>query len=96
MSTKGGGKGTPSYKQIVVDRGKGTRGGVFKAPMTGTSRLDPGIGQERNKGKSECRQEEARETHNKSQDTTKTNWTEGINPCKLKATVIPKVVLEDQ
>jgi hypothetical protein len=44
MSTRGGGKGTPSYKQIVVDKGKGPRGIVFKAPMKDTSGSNPGIG----------------------------------------------------
>jgi hypothetical protein len=80
MSTRGRGKGTPSYKQILVERGKGTRGIVFKAPMIGTSGSDPGIGQKRNKGKSECTKEEVRETQNEMQDTTKTNRTEGRNP----------------
>jgi hypothetical protein len=44
MSTRGEGKGTPSYKQVVVDRGKGPRGIFFKAPVTGTLESDPGIG----------------------------------------------------
>jgi len=44
MSTKGGGKGTPSYKQIMVDRGKGPRGVFFKAPTTSTLGSDPGMG----------------------------------------------------
>jgi hypothetical protein len=95
MSTKGGGKGTPSYKQVVVDRGKGPRGVFFKAPMTGTSGSDPEKGQERNQGKSECMEEEARETQSETQDTTKTNRAEGRNPCKPKTTMIPKVILED-
>jgi hypothetical protein len=60
MSTKGGGKGTPSYKKVVVDRGKGTRSIGFKAPMIGTSGLDPEKSQERNQGKSECMGEENR------------------------------------
>ena len=62
MSTKGGDKGTPSYKKVVVDRGKGPRGVGFKAPMTGTSGSDPKKGQERNQGKRECMGEESRET----------------------------------
>jgi hypothetical protein len=73
MSTKGRGKGTPSYKRIVVDKEKGPRGIFFKAPTIGTSSSDPGMGQERDKGKSECMEEEARETQNEKHDTTKTN-----------------------
>jgi hypothetical protein len=90
MSTKGGGKGTPSYKQVVVDRGKGPRDVVFKAPMAGTSRSDPEKCQERNQGKSECMGEEARETQSEAQDTAKPNGAEGRNPCKPKTTMIPK------
>jgi hypothetical protein len=71
MSTKGGAKGTPSYKQVVVDRGKGLKAIVFKAPMTGTSGSDPEKVQERNQGKSECTGEEARETQSEVQDIVK-------------------------
>jgi hypothetical protein len=62
MSTRGRGKGTPSYKQVVVNRGKRPRGVFFKAPMTDTSGFDLGKGEERNQGKNECMEEEARET----------------------------------
>jgi hypothetical protein len=95
MSAKGGGKGSPSYKQVVVDRGKGSRGAFFKAPVTGTSGSDLEKGQERNQGKSECMEEEAREIQKETQDTMKTNQAEGCNPCKPKTTMIPKVILED-
>jgi hypothetical protein len=95
MSTKGGGKGTPSYKQVVVDRGKGPRGGVFKAPATGTSGSDPGKHQERSQDKNETMEKVAKETQNEAQETAKANGTEGRNPCKPKTTMIPKVVLED-
>jgi hypothetical protein len=46
----------------VVNRGKRPRGIFFKAPMTNTSGFDPGKGEERNQGKNECMEEEARET----------------------------------
>jgi hypothetical protein len=98
MSSKGGGgggKGTPSYKQVVVDRGKGTSNGVFKAPATGTSGSDPGKHQERSRDKNETREEVAKETQKEAQETAKANGTEGRNPCKPKTTMIPKVVLED-
>ena len=95
MSTKGGGKGTPSYKYLVVYRGKGPRDIVFKAPMIGALGSDPEKGQERNQGKSKCMEEEAKETQNEMQDTGKTNQVEGHNPCKPKTTMIPKVILED-
>ena len=96
MSTKGRGKGTPSYKQVVLDRGKGPRGIVFKAPMTGTSGSDPEKGQKSNQGKSECMGEDARETQSEAQDTATLNRTKGHNPCKPKTTMIPKVILEDR
>jgi hypothetical protein len=48
MSTKGGGKGTHSYKQVVVDREKGPRGIFFKGLVTGTSESDPEKCQEKN------------------------------------------------
>jgi hypothetical protein len=48
MVTKGGGNGTPSYKQVVVDRGKGPRGDSFKEPVTSTSGSGPEKNQERN------------------------------------------------
>jgi hypothetical protein len=44
MVIKGGGNGIPSYKQVVVERGKGPRGVSFKEPLTGTS----GLGSEKN------------------------------------------------
>jgi len=79
----------------VVDRGKGPRGVVFKAPETGTSASDPGKGQKRNQDKNECMGEETRETQSEAQDTAKPNGIEGRNPCKPKTTMIPKVILED-
>jgi hypothetical protein len=95
MSTKGGGKGTPSYKQEVVDRGKGPRGVGFKAPATGTSGSNLGKRQERNQDKNESTGEEAKETQSEAQETAKANGTEGRNPCKPKTTMIPKVILEN-
>jgi hypothetical protein len=62
MSTKGGSNGTPSYKKVVVDRGKGPQGIVFKAPMTSTLGSEPKKSQERNQRKSDGMGEEARET----------------------------------
>ena len=90
-----GGKGTLSYKHVVVDRGKGPRGVVFKAPMTGTSRSDLEKGQERNQGKSECMGEDDKETQSEAQETTKANGTEGHNQCKPKIAMIPKVILDN-
>jgi hypothetical protein len=95
MSTKGGGKGTSSYKQVVVDRGKGPRGRVFKAPAIGTSGSDPGKHQERSHDKNETTDEDAKETQNEAHETAKANETEGCNPCKPKTAMIPKVILED-
>jgi hypothetical protein len=48
MVTKGGGNGIPSYKQVVVDRGKGPRSRVFKEPVTSTSGSAPEKNQESN------------------------------------------------
>ena len=59
MSTKVGGNETPSYKQVVVDRGKVPRGIGFKAPMTITSGSEPEKSQERNQSKSDGMGEEA-------------------------------------
>jgi hypothetical protein len=95
MSSKAGGKGTPSYKQVVVDRGKGPSNGVFKASVTRTPGSDPGKHQERSRDKNETMEEVAKETQNEAQETAKANGTEGRNPCKPKTTMIPKVVLED-
>jgi hypothetical protein len=61
MVTKGGGNGTPSYKQVVVDRGKGPRSGGFKEPMTNTLGSGQKKNQESNLGKRDCMGEEARE-----------------------------------
>jgi len=80
----------------VVDRGKGPRGVFFKASMTCTSGLDPGkLGSERNQGKNESMEEEAKETQSEIPYILKTNLMEGRNPCKPKTTMIPKVVLVD-
>ena len=95
MSTKGGGNGTPSYKQVVVDKGKGPGGVGFKAPMTITSRSVPEKSQESNQRKRDGMGEEARETQNAAQETTSPNGAEGRNPCKPKTTMIPKVILDD-
>jgi hypothetical protein len=95
MITKGGVKVTPSYKHEVVDRGKGRRGIVFKAPVTRTSGSNTGKGQERNQGRSECMGEEARESHREVQDTMMPNGAVVCNPCKPQKIMIPKVILED-
>jgi hypothetical protein len=79
----------------VVDRGKGPRGVGFKEPMTSSSRSDPKKSQEGNQGKSDCMGEEARETHNVAQETTRPNGEKECNPCKPKTTMIPKVILEN-
>jgi hypothetical protein len=51
MVTKGGGNGTPSYKQVVVDRGKGPQGIGFKEPVTNTLGSGPKKNQESNQEK---------------------------------------------
>jgi hypothetical protein len=53
MVTKGEGNGTPSYKQVVVDIGKGPRGVGFKEPLTDTSRSGSKENQEGNQEKSD-------------------------------------------
>jgi len=82
MNSKGGvgGKGTPSYKQVVVDTGKGPRSRVFKAPTTRTSGSDPGKHQERSRDKNETMEEVTKETQNEKpgrirgwKDTTPAN-----------------------
>jgi len=95
MSTKGGGNGTPSYKQVVVDRGKVPRGIGFKAPMTSTSRSKSEKSQESNQRKSDGMGEEAKETQNVAQETASPNGAEGRNPCKPKTAIIPKVILDN-
>jgi hypothetical protein len=79
----------------VVDRGKGPRSRVFKAPVTGTSGSEPGKQQERSRDKNETMEEVAKETQNEKHETRKVNGMEERNPCKPKTTLIPKVVLED-
>ena len=64
MVTKGGGNGTPSYKQVVVDRGKGPLGVGFKETVTSTSRSGSEKNQESNQEKRDHMGEEARETQN--------------------------------
>ena len=95
MSTKGGNNGTPLYKKVVVERGKGPRGIGFKAPMSSTSRLEPKKSHESNQRKRDNMGEEARETQNVVQEMTSPNGAEGHNPCKPKTTMIPTVILED-
>jgi hypothetical protein len=64
MVTKGGGSGTPSYKKVVVDRGKGPRGVGFKEPLTDTSGSGLEKNQEGNHEKNDRVGEEAREAQN--------------------------------
>jgi hypothetical protein len=64
MVIKGGGNETPSYKQVVVDRGKGPRGDSFKEPPTGISGLGSEKNQEGNQEKSDHVGEGARKSHN--------------------------------
>jgi hypothetical protein len=95
MVTKGGGNGTPSYKQVVVDRGKCPQGGGFKEPVTSTSGSGLEKNHESNPEKRDRMREEARETQNEAQEPEKPNGVEGNNPCKPKTILIPKVILED-
>jgi hypothetical protein len=90
-----GGSGTPSYKQVVVDKGKGPRGVGFKEPLTDTSRSGSKKNQEGNQEKSDRVGEEAREAHNDAQEMTNPSGVDGRNPCKPKTILIPKVILED-
>jgi hypothetical protein len=62
MVTKGGGNDTPSYKKVVVDRGKGPRGVGFKEPLMRTSGSGSKKNQESNLEKRDCVGEEAIET----------------------------------
>ena len=94
MSSRGG-NGTPSYKHVVVDRGKGPISEVFKTPVTGTSRSEPGKQQERSCDKNKTMEEVTKETRNEKHETRKVNGMKECNPCKPKTTLIPKVVLED-
>jgi len=95
MVTKGVSNGTPSYKKVVVDRGKGPRGGGLKEPMTSTSGSRPEKNEESNSKKRDRMGEEARETQNATQEPENPNGVERRNPCKPKTTLIPKVILED-
>jgi hypothetical protein len=90
-----GGSGTPSYKQVVVDKGKGPRGVGFKELLTDTSRSGSKKNQEGNQKKSDRVGEEAREAHNNTQEMTNPSGVDGHNPCKPKTTLMPKVILED-
>ena len=93
MVTREGGNGTPSYKQVVVDRGKGPHSVGFKEPLTGTSGSGTENNQEVNQGKNDHVGEEAREAQNSSLETDNPSGVGGHNPCKQKATLIPKVIL---
>ena len=84
MVTKGGGNGTPSYKKVMVDRGKGPRGGGFKEPLTSTLVLGPKKNQESNPEKRDHMGKEARETHHETKEPENPNGVEGCNPCKPK------------
>jgi hypothetical protein len=95
MVTIGGGNGTPSYKHVVVDRGKGPRGVGFKELVTSTSGSGPEKNHESNQEKRDHMGEEVRETQNDGQEPANPNGVEGRNPCKTKTTLIPKVILED-
>jgi hypothetical protein len=95
MVTKGGDNGNPSYKQVVVDRGKEPRGKGFKEPVMSTSGSGPEKNQESNLEKRDRMGEEARETQNDAQEPENPNGVEGHNPCKPKTKLIPKVILED-
>jgi hypothetical protein len=95
MSSGGGRKRTPSYKQAVVDRGKGPRSRVFKGPMTRTLGSEPRKQQERSWDKNETMEEVAKETQNEKHETGKVNGMEEHNPCKPKTILIAKVLLED-
>jgi hypothetical protein len=64
MVTRGGGNGSPSYKKVVVDRGKVSCDVGFKEPLTGTLESRNENNQDLNQGKSDCVGEEARETQN--------------------------------
>ena len=92
--TKGGGNGTPSYKKVVVDKGKGPRGGGFKEPVTSTSSSGPKKNQESNLEKRDRMGEEARETQNDAEEPVNPNGVDGHNPCKPKTTLIMRVKLE--
>jgi hypothetical protein len=80
MVTKGGGSGTPSYKQVVVDRGKGPRGVGFKEPLTGTSGPGSEKNQEGNQEKSDHVGEEAREAQNGMQEMDEPQWGRWAQP----------------
>jgi hypothetical protein len=95
MVTKGGGNGTPPYKQVVVDKGKGPRGRDFKEPVTSTLSSGPGKNQESNPRKRDRMEEESKETQNEAQEPKNPNGVEGRGPCKPKTTLISKVILED-
>jgi hypothetical protein len=84
MVTKGGGSGTPYYKKVVVDRGKGPHDVGLKEPLIGT--LGPGSkkNQEGNQGESDRVGEEARESQNGTQETTNSRGVDGATHVKLK------------
>jgi hypothetical protein len=95
MVTKGGGNGTPSYKHVVVHRGKGPRGVGFKEPLTSTSGLGSKNNQESNQEKRDRVGEETRETQKVTQEPVNPSGADGHNPCNPKKPMIPKVILED-
>jgi hypothetical protein len=95
MVTKGGGNATPSYKKVVVDKGKGVRCNGFKEPLTGTSESGLEKNQEGNQEKSERMGEGAREALNDAHAMENPSGVYGRNPCKPKITLILKVILED-
>jgi hypothetical protein len=95
MVTKGGGSGTPSYKQVVVDRGKGPHSVGFKNPLTGTLGSRTENNKEVNQGKNDRVGEEAKEAQNSTPEMANPSGVGGHNLCKPKTTLIPKVILED-
>ena len=95
MVNKGGESGTPSYRKVMVDRGKVPCGGGFKAPLLRASEfVSEAQGEEKTKKRGQ-EGEEKKENQSKEIDPTHPTRVGGRNPCKPKMTMIPKFILED-
>jgi hypothetical protein len=96
MVTKGGGSGAPSYRQVVVDRGKGRGGGGFQGPTNrGIWDLCQMCTERIGTRKEDKLERRIMRTKARMTDPTHPMGVGGNNACKPKMTMIPKVVLED-
>jgi hypothetical protein len=95
MVIKEGGSSSPSYRKVVVDRGKGPHRGGFKVSQYGASGSTPGLHGEDTQEKKGQAGEEENVNQSKAAGPSQPMVMGGNNACKPKMKGIPLVVLED-